>query len=206
MVSISSMGIIVDHQDPPQPPAIERYRSYLLLLAQAQVGNRVTVKVDASDMVQQAMLKAHEARGEFKGREPAELAAWLRRILAHTIANAVRDLRRAKRDIALERSLEAGMEDSSGRMASWIADRRAGPASRVAGAEQLVLVADAVAALPEAQRTAILLKHCRAMPLAEVAREMNRTPASVASLLRRGLAELRGKLGVFGNSPDAIAE
>jgi RNA polymerase sigma-70 factor (ECF subfamily) len=200
------MGIIVGDQDSPQHPPIERYRSYLILLAQAQVGHRVAAKVDASDMVQQAMLKAYEARGEFEGRGPAELAAWLRRILARTIANAVRDLRRAKRDLALERSLEAGLEDSSGQMSAWIADGRAGPASRAEGAEQLVLVADAVAALPEAQRTAILLKHCRAMPLAEVAREMNRSPASVASLLRRGLQELRVKLGGSGDSPDAIAE
>ena len=72
--------------------------------------------------------------------------------------------------------------------------RRSGPGSQLARAEQLVLVADALVDLPEAQRDAIILKHCRGMGLAEVAERMGRTHASVASLLRRGLQQLREKL------------
>ena len=179
--------------------SIDRYRSYLLLLAHAQVGRRLGAKVDASDVVQQTLLRAHEAREGFRGHEPAEFTAWLRRILAHTIANTARDLRRAKRDMALERSLEAEVEDSSQRLGDWLADPRSGPASRVARAEQLVLVADALTALPDAQRDAIVLKHCRGMTLAEVAEHLGRSPASVASLLRRGLQQLRETLGEKGD-------
>lgn len=173
---------------------IDRYRSYLLILAHAQMGRRIRTKVDASDIVQQTLLRAHQARDEFRGRESIELAGWLRTILARSIANAVRDLRRAKRNLSIERSLEAEIEGSSSRLACWLVDPRSGPGSQLARAEQLVLVADALVDLPDAQRDAIILKHCRGMGLAEVAERMGRTHASVASLLRRGLQQLREKL------------
>src|SRR5262245_29081539 len=90
--------------------ALEHFRSYLHLLARCQLDGRYPGKLDASDVVQQTMLKAHQALGQFRGREEAELAAWLRQILARTLADLIRDLGRAKRDPALERSLEAAVE------------------------------------------------------------------------------------------------
>ena len=44
------------------------------------------------------------------------MAAWLRQILANNLANAVRDLGRAKRDVGRERSLEAALDTSSSRL------------------------------------------------------------------------------------------
>ena len=55
-------------------------------------------------------------------------------------------------------------------------------------------LADAVARLPEPQQEAVILKHFEGRPLFEVANLMDRSPASVASLLRRGLANLRAIL------------
>src|SRR5438270_13254835 len=87
--------------------ALERFRDYLRLLAGLQIGPQLRVKVDPSDLVQQTLLKAHKARGQFHGGSVAEMSAWLREILARTLADAVRDLGRDKRDIAREQSLEA---------------------------------------------------------------------------------------------------
>src|SRR3954465_730073 len=88
---------------PPETdlPSLDCYRSYLMLLAQAQMGQRIRTKLDASDIVQQTLLRAHQARGEFRGAGSTQLAAWLRQILVRTIASAHRDLHRAKRDLAL---------------------------------------------------------------------------------------------------------
>src|ERR1043166_3057323 len=87
--------------------ALERFRDYLRLLASTQVGPRLRVKVDPSDLVQQALLKAHQARGQFRGQSSGEMAAWLRQILAHTLADLVRDFGRERRDLDRERSLQA---------------------------------------------------------------------------------------------------
>src|SRR5438874_621284 len=94
--------------EPARPSqALERFRDYLRLLAGLQVGPRLRVKVDPSDLVQQTLLKAHQARDQFRGASSGEMSAWLRQILARTLADAARDLGRERRDIARERSLEA---------------------------------------------------------------------------------------------------
>src|SRR5262245_58232601 len=77
--------------------SLERYRAYLALLARLHLDERVRGKLDPSDVVQQTLLKAHQARGQFRGATDAEQAAWLRRILARTLTDATRALARDKR-------------------------------------------------------------------------------------------------------------
>ncbi len=173
-----------------QALTLERFRSYLHLLARLQLGTRYQRKLDASDVVQQTLLKAHQALDQFRGQEPAELAAWLRQILARTLADLARDMGRAKRDMNLERSLEAAVEGSSARLEAWVADESS-PSQNAMRHEQSLRLAEALATLPEPQREALVLKHCEGWSLAAIAEEMGRTPPAVASLLRRGLKQLR---------------
>src|SRR5436309_14322321 len=104
-----------------------RFRSYLRLLARLHLDPRLRGKVDPSDLVQQTLLQAHQARDSFRGQSQAELAGWLRQILARTLAHAVRDLSRGKRDLARERSLEQALEQSSLRLQTWLAAEEASP-------------------------------------------------------------------------------
>ena len=60
--------------------------------------------------------------------------------------------------------------------------------------ERLLEVAEALAGLPDNQREAIELHHLRGCSLADAARQMGRTTASVAGLIRRGLITLRKRL------------
>jgi RNA polymerase sigma-70 factor (ECF subfamily) len=171
--------------------ALERFRDYLRLLARLQLPRALQGKLDPSDLVQQTLLKAYQARGQFRGTTAAEQAAWLRRILANTLANAARDYGRARRDAALERSLEAALEESSARLERWLADDQVPPPEAAMRGEQLLSLTERLARLPELQREALLLRHCEGWSLGEIAEHLGRTRASVASLLRRGLQELR---------------
>jgi RNA polymerase sigma-70 factor (ECF subfamily) len=179
--------------DEPALP-LERFRDYLRLLARLQLDARLQGKLDPSDLVQQTLLKAHQARAQFRGRTAAEQAGWLRQILARTLANAVRDLARAKRDVTLERSLETSLENSSARLEAWLVAGDASPSQQAERNEQLLRLAQRMAALPDAQREVLLLRHCQGWSLADISRHLGRTRAAVASLLRRGLQQLRGQL------------
>lgn len=173
---------------------LEQHRDYLRILARLQLSPALRGKLDPSDVVQFTLLKAHQAIGQFRGRTTAELAAWLRQILARTLANATRDQGRGRRDVARERSLERALEESSAQLGAWLAAEQSSPSQRAVRDEQALLVVGALARLPEAQREALLLKHCQGWSLAEIGRHLDRSPTAVASLLQRGLKQLRDHL------------
>src|SRR5262245_2203896 len=132
--------------------ALERFRPYLMLLARLHYDPRLRGKLEHSDIVQQALLRAHQGAPEFRGRTPAARAAWLRQILARTLADVLRDLGRDKRNAALERSLEAALETSSAGLQVWLAAEQSSPSGQAAHNEEVLRLADALAALPELQR------------------------------------------------------
>lgn len=170
---------------------LQRFRSYLYLLARSHIGSRQRARLDPSDIVQQTLLQAHQRQDQFRGTTDAELLAWLRQILANNLADAVRGLARAKRDITRERPLDRDWNDSFSRADGWLAAAQSSPSQQVVRAEELVHLADALTSLPPAQREAIVLHHLQALPLAEVAEQLDKSPAAVAGLLHRGLKRLR---------------
>ncbi len=180
--------------EPDPGLGLERFRKYLRLLAQLHLDPRLRHKVDPSDLVQQTLLQAHQARGQFRGTSDAELAAWLRQILARTLANAARDLGREKRDVAREESLEAAVEQSSARLEAWLATSETSPSVQAEKNEQLLRLADALERLPEDQREAVTLHHLHGFTLAELAAHLGRSEAAAAGLLHRGIKKLRGLL------------
>jgi RNA polymerase sigma-70 factor (ECF subfamily) len=168
---------------------LARYRSYLRLLARLQLDPRLQARLDPSDVVQQTLLKAYEKIDQFRGQTDAELAAWLRAILANTLTDAVR--RSQARD-GLHRSLEASIEQSSSRLEAWIAQAAgSSPSDRLVRHEQLLSLAESLAQLPSDQQRAVELKHLHGYTVEAISREMQRSKTAVGGLLRRGMQRLR---------------
>jgi RNA polymerase sigma-70 factor (ECF subfamily) len=172
-------------------PAPEKFQNYLRLLARVQLDRRLQGKLDASDLVQQTLLEAHQKRRQFRGRTEAEYVAWLRQMLAHNLADAVRAFGQAKRALARERSLNAALEQSSQELERWLPAAQSSPSQQAQRHERAVQLADALASLPDAQREAVVLRHWHGWPLTDIARELGRSTAAVAGLLKRGLQQLR---------------
>ena len=158
----------------------EKFRSYLRLLARVQLDHRLRSKLDPSDIVQQTLLQAHRAIHEFRGQSDAEMAAWLRQILAHNLSHAVRDFGREKRNVNRERSLQAAIDASSARIEAWLAAEQSSPSQQALDNEQAFQLCQALEQLPDAQREAVQLHYWQGCTLNEIAERLNRTPAAAA--------------------------
>jgi len=183
--------------------SIENYREYLLLLARLQIGVRLRAKLDASDVVQQAILHAHERRAQFRGQSEGECLAWIRAILANALAAAARKFDTQARDSARERSLEAELERSSHRMEDMLAADLTSPSERAVRGEELLLLARALSSLPEDQRRVVELHYLDELPVAEIAQQIGRTRPMAVGLLFRGLKRLRELLRDSGEAHHA---
>lgn len=175
--------------------SIDGYRDYLLLLVRLQIGTRLQSKVDASDVVQQTILHAHQARAQFRGVTESEWLAWLRAILANALSGTLRRFDTQARDPVRERSLEGELERSSSRLNSLLVADQSSPSERAVRGEELLRLSQAIALLPEDQRRAVELHYLKGLAVAQVAEELGRTRPAAVGLLFRGLKRLRELLG-----------
>ncbi len=141
------------HEAGDAPRLLEQYSDYLTLLARLQDSPQLRTRLDPSNLVQQTLLAAHQKLGQFRGGTDAELAAWLRVILANTLAQATRWFHRHGAERA--RSLEKALEESSGRLELWLACEESTAGRETARGEELLLLAAALASLPDEQRNRV---------------------------------------------------
>jgi len=174
--------------------SLQRFREYLKLLAHNQLDSLLAQQIDASDVVQQTMLDAMDNLEQFRGRSEADFLSWLRQILANNLIDAHRYHRRAKRDVARNRSLDESVFESFHRV-DLLAQSCSTPSQHAIKIEQLLRLPEALCALSDAQREAIVLHHLQGLKLAETAKRMGKSEAAVCGLLHRGLKRLHENLG-----------
>jgi RNA polymerase sigma-70 factor (ECF subfamily) len=129
----------------------------------------------AEDVTQDAFVKAY--RGLSRFRDEAQLSTWFYRILVRQAYSYLR-WRRVR-------------ERFGGEVPEDPPDRGARPAPDPGLRKQ---IADALAALPRAQREVFLLVHLEGFTVNEAAEIMGRAPGTVKSHLHRALTALRRRL------------
>jgi RNA polymerase sigma-70 factor, ECF subfamily len=184
--------------------SLEVYRDYLRLLVSLQINPRLRAKLDASDIVQQAILHAHESRARFRGKTEAEWLAWLRAILANVLAAAARRFDTQARELGRERSLEAELERSSARLDGLLAADQSSPSERAVRREDLLRLACCLAQLPEDQRRVVELHYLKGLRVADVAEQIGRTRPAAVGLLFRALKKLRELLREQGGTDHVL--
>ena len=157
---------------------------------------------DAEDLVQETYLKAYRAFGSFT--EGTNLKAWLYRILTNTYINTYRAKKR--------RPEESDVDD----LENFYLYRRLGGlegASAGRSAEDEVLdhfteseVKEAIEALPEQFRMAVLLGDVEGFSYREIAEILGVPIGTVMSRLHRGRRALQKRLYEFGRERGLVPE
>jgi RNA polymerase sigma-70 factor (ECF subfamily) len=173
---------------------LELYRNYLKLVARSLIGAALRLKVEPSDPVQETFLKAHRDFAGFAGRGEPELIAWLRRILARTVADQVKHHRRKGRDHMRQESLDLLLDRSDAAIHQALASHAGSPSERASRREQSVRLADAVAQLPPDYREVFILRTLEHVPFEEIAERMGRSKGAVRMLWARALERLNREL------------
>jgi RNA polymerase sigma-70 factor, ECF subfamily len=150
------------------------YRYALLSLRDPDLAETVT---------QDCFLKAHRARGEFRG--DCSVATWLTRIAT----NLIRDLTRSRKFQFWKTASSTAVE--AGAMADRLRSPGLSPESSLLVRQELVKVWDTVATLPGKQRSVFLLRFVEEMELPEIAAAMGLHVGTVKSHLHRALAAVR---------------
>ncbi len=175
------------------------FRTYLTVLAYAELSRDVAVKTAPSDIVQETLLEAHTDVGQFHGETQEELLAWLRQILKHNILSASRRYRdTARRQIARETQLRA--DSASDATGTTIPDPWPGPRSAVIQSEDEQRLLAALSRLPEMYRMVIELRNRDRLSFAEVGAKLGRSADAVRKLWARAIAMLRAELQPRGES------
>ena len=184
----------ISESPPPIEEALEQYRSYLRFLAEIKLDRRLQGRLDPSDIVQDTLLRAYRGWDTFRGSQQPQRLAWLRQILMRTILHTLRDARRAKRDVGREQSLVQLADQSSYRIERWLAADLESPSQAAQKAEELMRIAAAIEQLAEPQRIAVLRYYWQGATLAEISRELGRSPSAVAGLVHRAVRRLQETL------------
>ena len=157
---------------------------------------------DAEDLVQETYLKAYRGFGSFQ--EGTNLKAWLYRILTNTFINTYRAKKRRPEQTEME-----DVEDL------YLYRRLGGLEAATAGrsAEDQVLerftdedVKQAVEALPENFRIAVLLADVEGFAYKEIAEILDIPIGTVMSRLHRGRRALQKALYEFGIERGLVSE
>ena len=145
-------------------------------------------KEEAKDLSQEAFLRAFSRIKQFDGR--STFYTWFYRL----VVNLCLDYTRRKGRVRWQ-SLDAIVEENPER--AELADSRRAPEQLAMAGEAKHRAESTLKSMPDKQRTAFLLRNHQGLPIADIAKVMKTTEATVRVYLHRAVAALRQSLLEF---------
>lgn len=170
----------------------ERCRGYLLAVARRRLGPDLRRRTRPSDVVQDTVIAADACFERFNGRTERELLAWLCGILLNVVSDHAKYLRRVKRDVSRELSLERDLDGAA--RDGLVADVQSAPSHALARDEDAQRLVAALGRLALEQRQVIVLRNWEGLPWSEVGARMQRSSEAARKLWVRSIEALRGVL------------
>lgn len=175
-----------------------RHREPLRRMIAQRLGPDLGRRVDASDVVQEVLLKASRGLPDYLRDPSLPFHLWLRQIALDQIIDAHRRHRvAARRSVDRERPLVAGAfaDRSSLDLAAELLDPGLTPAADALRRELALRFRDAIGRLDEADREILVMRHFEQLSNGDAARALGLSEAAVGMRHLRALRRLRAVLG-----------
>ena len=175
---------------------LERHRAALVRMVELRLDPALRARLDASDVVQEVLIKAHRRLGEYL-REPAmPFHLWLRQLARDSMIDAHRHHRgAARRTTDREQRLSAAYADcSSLDLTARVRDPGLTPAAAAIREELRRRFAAALAELDEQDREVVLMRHFEQLSNQEIALALGLSEPAAGMRYLRAIRRLRGLL------------
>ena len=181
------------------------YRNYMRMVVRTGLGPKLRERVELSDVVQEALVEVVRQFPQFTGQSEAALVGWLRRLVGQKLADLGRYHSRAKRaggvsplplDAPYPFEPAGGGEGGQvgGRLLDMLALSQTSPSEAASRRELTVLLADALADLPEPEAEVLWLYHAEGLSFEAIGDRLGLSRKSVRGVWARGLKSLKRSL------------
>jgi RNA polymerase sigma-70 factor, ECF subfamily len=152
-------------------------------------------KLDAEDILQDGYVRIFASISQFHYAGEDSFYQWASRVVDHAFIDAVRGLRRKKRDVARETSAGRDGDERRQSLLDQVLRDSITPSRIMRREDALAAMMACIARLPEDYRTVIQRHHLEEIPLKQVATELGRSEDAVRRLAGRAVQQLNECLG-----------
>jgi RNA polymerase sigma-70 factor, ECF subfamily len=150
---------------------LDRYRERLRRMVSLRLDSRVSARVDASDVVQEALIDAAQKLADYERDRPIPFYPWLHRLAADKLALAHRHHLRAGRRSAAREEADTfvWLEGPSRLLVDWLVASDATPGAAFLQSERQSQVHAALERLAPADRDVLIMRYLEDLSFPEIA-------------------------------------
>jgi RNA polymerase sigma-70 factor (ECF subfamily) len=174
-----------------------KHRGRLRQMVAFRLDRRMAARVDASDVVQEALTDAAEKLSDYLRDRPLPFYPWLRQLAWQRLVELHRKhIRAQSRSVTREEWRAPPLSDESAvNLADRLLASGTGPMGHLLRAELRGRVQAGLAALPERDREVLVLRHLEQLSTREMAAVLNISEGAVKTRHLRALQRFRSLLG-----------
>ena len=173
---------------------LDRHRDALRRMVDLRLDRAIRRRVDASDIVQEAMVEANRRLNRYLEDPSMPFRLWIRQIAMDRIIDAHRRHRgSAKRSVDKERPMQAGptLDRSTLELAGQLCDPELTPAARATMEELQRRFEDAIEQLNDQDKEVVLMRHFENLTNQETADALGLTQPAAGMRYMRAMRKLR---------------
>lgn len=168
---------------------MDRHRAILVRMIQSRLHQGMARRVDASDIVQDALIEAHRRLTDFLNQSEIPFHAWLRQLAKDRLADTYRRQLAGKRSISRDQSLPG--RSVSMNLNDLFPDQQLTPAAQLIQQEFEVQFHEILELMNDETREILLMRHSEQLSNQQAAEVLGISEAAAGMRYLRALRQLK---------------